>query len=170
MTMSTATHSHSFITRGMFKGEMTIILAADHAGFAMKEHIKGVLEGEGYGALEDVGAHRYYPTDNYPKYMKQVAHLMVKKKNAFAIIFGGSGQGEAIVVNRTKGVRAIVYAAHNPEIALVGRQHNNANVLSIGARFISDKEAEEAVATFLATPFSYEDRHERRIQQIDEEA
>ncbi|MDE0243570.1 MAG: RpiB/LacA/LacB family sugar-phosphate isomerase [Candidatus Kaiserbacteria bacterium] len=152
----------------MFKDDMTIILSADHAGFEMKEHIKSFLEDEGYKRIEDVGATQFYPTDHYPRYMKDAADRLTKTPNAFGILFGGSGQGEAIVANRYKGVRAIVYPAHNTEIVLLGRQHNDANVLSIGARLVSNSEAEEAIRLFLTTPFSYEDRHERRVQQIDE--
>ena len=152
----------------MFKEDMTIILAADHAGFEMKEQVKSSLEGRGYGHIEDIGAHRFYPTDNYPKYMKVAADLVAKTQGSFGLLFGGSGQGEAMVANRVKGVRAIVYPAHNIEIVSVGRQHNDANVLSVGARFVSNEEAEEAVGVFLAEPFSHEDRHERRVRQIDD--
>ena len=151
----------------MFKEDMTVILAADHAGFEMKEHIKSFLEEKGY-TVEDVGAHRFYPTDNYPKYMKLAAEHMTKTEHAVGVIFGGSGQGEAMVVNRVQGLRALVYVAHNPEIVTVGRQHNDANVLSVGSRFITNKQAEEAVELFLTEPFSHEDRHERRVRQIDE--
>jgi ribose 5-phosphate isomerase B len=85
-----------------------------------------------------------------------------------AIIFGGSGQGEAIVANRFRHVRAIVYAGGNLELVKLGREHNDANVLSIGARFVSLAEAVSAIDLFMATLFSHEERHSDRIIQIEE--
>ena len=87
---------------------------------------------------------------------------------SMAIIFGGSGQGEAIVANRFRHVRAIVYAGGNLELVKLGRLHNDANVLSIGARFVSFSEATQAINLFLDTAFSHEERHADRIVQIDE--
>jgi ribose 5-phosphate isomerase B len=87
---------------------------------------------------------------------------------SYAVIFGGSGQGEAIVANRFRHVRAIVYAGGNLELVKLGREHNDANILSIGARFVSGSEAKIAVDLFLATGFSHEERHADRIIQIDE--
>jgi ribose 5-phosphate isomerase B len=87
---------------------------------------------------------------------------------SFALIFGGSGQGEAIVANRFRHVRAIVYAGGNLELVKLGREHNDANILSIGARFVNANEAVQAVELFLSTPFSHEERHADRVIQIDE--
>ena len=144
----------------------TIILAADHAGFKLKKHIKQFLK-EGGHTVEDVGADALDPDDDYPIYMKAAAKALLKTPDAIGIIFGGSGQGEAMVINRHQGLRAIVYAASNPDVVKVGREHNDANVLAIGARFLSATQAEVAVEVFLATAFSEEERHERRIKEID---
>ena len=144
----------------------TIILATDHAGFEMKEHVKRFLEKNGH-AVKDVGAHTLDPDDDYPKYMRLAAEMLLKTPDVSGVVFGGSGQGEAIVLNRMKGIRAIVYAGSNPDIAKVGREHNDANVLSVGARFLSVAQVEVAVEVFLSTAFSGEERHERRIGQID---
>lgn len=147
---------------------MRVIFATDHAGFEMKEYIKKHLERKGY-IFEDVGAHSFDADDDYPPYMKEAAERMrsVEGDRAFGIVFGGSGQGEAIVMNRFRGVRAIVYTAHNLEMIRIGREHNDANVLSIGARFVSNEQAAEAADVFLSTPFPEEERHARRIAQID---
>ena len=143
-----------------------IILAADHAGFAMKEHIKHRFEKTGY-TVEDVGAPTNDPDDDYPMYMKKAAAAITAAPGSFGIVFGGSGQGEAIVMNRHAGIRAIVYAASNPELVKIGREHNNANVLSVGARFLSEEQAWVATEVFRKTAFSEDERHQRRLGQID---
>ena len=143
-----------------------IILAADHAGFEMKEYVKRHLESAGH-TIEDVGAHSLDLDDDYPVYMQKAVRLLAADDSAVGIVFGGSGQGEAMVMNRHKGIRAIVYVASNPDIAKIGREHNNANVLSVGARFLSATQAWVAVEVFLSTSFSEEERHQRRIEQID---
>ncbi len=145
---------------------MKIVLAADHAGFSMKEDIKVLLTEQGH-TVEDVGAHTMNPVDDYPAYMHDLAKRVAQFSDTVGIMFGGSGQGESIVANRHPGVRAIVYPAHDPEIVTLGRRHNDANVLSIGARLLTDAQMREAVELFLSTPFSAEDRHIRRIGQID---
>ncbi len=148
--------------------KQTIILAADHAGFELKENIKSFLEKSGHQIL-DVGAHKLTEGDDYPTYMAdaalKVAQDMVGETKA--IIFGGSGQGEAIVANRFPGVRATVWYGGNNEIIKLSREHNDANVLSIGARFVSEEEAKNAVEIWLNTNFSGDERHERRNKQID---
>lgn len=146
----------------------TIILATDHAGFEMKEHIKRFLEKHGH-TVKDVGAHALDPDDDYPQYMLAAAKALLDTPDSFAVVFGGSGQGEAMVLNRQRGIRAIVYAGSNPDIAKVGREHNDANVLSVGARLLSVAQVEVAVEVFLSTTFSHEERHVRRIAQIDSE-
>ena len=145
---------------------MNIVLAADHAGFEMKERIREHLAAAGH-AVDDVGAHRFSPTDDYPRYMHALADRVLRTPESFGIMFGGSGQGEAIVANRHAGIRAIVYPSANPDIIAFGRGHNDANVLSVGARFVTDDEARAAVDAFLAAPFSYDERHCRRIRDID---
>ena len=149
---------------------MKVYLATDHAGFTLKESIKTFLEAGGY-EVYDCGAHTHEPGDDYPSYMAQ-ASLSVQKdalhSPSYAIIFGGSGQGEAIVANRFRHVRAIVYAGGNLELVKLGREHNDANVLSIGARFVGEEEAKQVITLFLTTSFSHEERHADRIIQIDE--
>ncbi|MEK7646714.1 MAG: RpiB/LacA/LacB family sugar-phosphate isomerase [Patescibacteria group bacterium] len=146
----------------------TIILASDHAGFKLKESIKSFLENKGLSVI-DVGAHTLVEGDDYPTYMADAAMKVARDiaGNTRAIIFGGSGQGEAMVANRFPGVRATVWYGGTDEIIKLSREHNNANILSIGARFVDEKQATEAVELWLSTPFSGDERHERRNSQID---
>jgi ribose 5-phosphate isomerase B len=155
---------------------MNIILAADHAGFELKESIKRFLESKKLQVL-DVGAHELTPEDDYPVYMTAAAMKVAEdmKGETKAIIFGGSGQGEAMVANRFPGVRATVWYGDSERsdipdgfnIIKLSREHNDANVLSIGARFVTDEAAKKAVELWLATPFSGEEKHARRIELID---
>jgi len=146
---------------------MKIYLAADHAGFELKEKVRHWLKSLGY-ETHDEGAFELKAGDDYPDFIhmaiKQVASNPEEDK---AIIFGGSGQGEAMVANRYPGVRAAVYYGGNPEIIVLSRQHNNANVLSLGARFVSETEAYDVIKQWLNTEFPPESRHIRRIQKID---
>ncbi len=153
---------------------MIIYLATDHAGFELKEKIKKNLEESKDGLdveVSDCGALAFQDGDDYPEYMAQAA-LNVQRDAlhapAIGIFFGGSGQGEAIVANRFHHVRAIVYAGGDLELIKVGREHNDANVLAIGARFVTEKEAMQAIELFLKTPFSHLERHADRVIQIDE--
>lgn len=144
-----------------------VYLATDHAGFELKEAIKTHLDENGF-PVNDLGAHAYDPADDYPSFMHAAAKAVAESPHeACAIIFGGSGQGEAIVANRYAGVRAVVYNTENLELITLSREHNDANVLSIGARFVSEAAACEAVDLWLKTPFSGDERHVRRISQID---
>ncbi len=146
---------------------MKIILAADHAGFELKNKIKGLLITEGF-EVEDLGAHTLVPDDNYPEIMLPVAMRIVSQpENTKAIIFGKSGQGEAIICNRIPGVRAVVYYGKALEIIRLSRLHNDANVLSIGAGFVEEEEAYEAVKLWISTSFSQESRHTKRIEMLD---
>lgn len=146
----------------------TLILAADHAGFALKESIKKFLQEKGMTVL-DVGAHELIDGDDYPTYMAAAAIKVAEdmKGETKAVIFGGSGQGEAMVANRFPGVRAVVWYGGSMDIIKLSREHNDANILSIGARFVNEEELLKAVELWLATPFSGEERHQRRIGQID---
>jgi ribose 5-phosphate isomerase B len=149
---------------------MKIYLATDHAGFSLKEEVKKYLEEKG-NEVYDCGALTLEAGDDYPAYMAKAAESVHKDSMhdpSVAIIFGGSGQGEAIVANRYRHVRAIVYAGGNLELVKLGREHNDANVLSIGARFATGTEAVQAINLFLDTPFSHEERHADRIIQIEE--
>lgn len=149
---------------------MKIYVATDHAGFELKENIKKYLKETGH-EVYDCGALTLELGDGYPVYMAKAAESVQKDAMhapAMAVIFGGSGQGEAIVANRFRHVRAIVYAGGNLELVKLGREHNDANVISIGARFVTEAETKQAVDLFLTTPFSHDERHAERIVQIEE--
>jgi ribose 5-phosphate isomerase B len=153
------------------KKSRTIILASDHAGFKLKEAVEKFLDeqfGDSY-SITDVGAQELVDGDDYPVYMTAAAMKVAEdlSGNTKAIIFGGSGQGEAIVANRFPGVRAAVYYGGNEEVVELSRKHNDSNVLSIGARFVDEKTACHVVELWLGTAFSGEERHKRRIEQID---
>lgn len=152
-----------------------IHIGADHAGFELKEIIKEYLEKMHY-TIEDHGAYEYDDEDDYPDFCGPVGQAVSMDAEARGIVIGGSGQGEAIVANRFANVRAIVfngqYEPHDgrdvPNEIVTARQHNDANVLSLGARFLNEEEAIEAVQLWLETAFSGDERHERRIQKIEE--
>jgi len=145
---------------------MKIFLAADHAGFELKEKIKVFLRGLGY-EVADEGAFELKPNDDYPDFVEIVAKMVASDPDNRGIIFGGSGQGEAVCANRFKHVRAAVWYGGPTEILKLSRAHNNANVLSIAARFIDEAAVKEAVKLWLDTTFSGEDRHIRRIAKLD---
>lgn len=150
---------------------MTIYLATDHAGFELKEAIKAYLEEKSEHEVYDCGALTLEPGDNYPEYMARASEKVqydAQHDPSVAIIFGGSGVGEAIVANRFAHVRAVVYAGGPLDVIKVSREHNDTNVLSIGARFVTENEAKQAVDLFLSTTFSHDERHADRIIQIEE--
>lgn len=144
---------------------MEIYLAADHAGFELKEKVKEFLKKEGY-KVEDCGAFEFDKDDDYPDFISQAAEAISKDSSSKAIIFGGSGQGEAIVANKFPNVRAAVYYGRAEEMPSLTRQHNDSNILSLGARFLTEEEAISGIKLFLETPFSEELRHVRRIEKI----
>lgn len=144
---------------------MQIFLASDHAGFELKNILAQFLRGQG-NEVEDMGPATYIEEDDYPDYITPMAAKVAQNKGSFGIAIGGSGQGEAMAANRIKGVRAAVYYGVNKEIIKLSRQHNDANVLSLGARFISADEAIAAVLEWLSTPFSNDARHVRRIEKL----
>jgi ribose 5-phosphate isomerase B len=142
---------------------MKVFLATDHAGFALKEEIKKYLQQQNYKVV-DCGAFSIDPTDDYPNFIKKVGEAIESDPTAFGIIFGKSGAGEEIVANKFKNVRAVLgFSKENVELS---RQHNNANVLSLGAAFEDFAKAKELVKIFLKTPFSNDPRHIRRIGEI----
>ena len=143
---------------------MKIFLGSDHAGFPLKEFLKKHLSKT--DDVEDCGTFDDKPCD-YPDFVFPVAEKVARNKNSKGIILGGSGQGEAIAANRIKNVRAAVYYGGNHEIVKLSRTHNNANILSLGARFLTEKEALSAVQLWLETDFPGEERHVRRITKID---
>jgi ribose 5-phosphate isomerase B len=150
---------------------MTIYLATDHAGFELKEAIKAYLEERPEYEVYDCGALTLEEGDDYPEYMARAAEKVQfdsMHEPSLAIIFGGSGVGEGIVANRYAHVRAVTYAGGPLDVIKISREHNDTNVLSVGARFVSVSEAKQAVDLFLGTPFSHDERHADRIIQIEE--
>ena len=144
---------------------MKIHIATDHAGLELKNAIRDYLKEKGHN-LTDHGAHVYDAQDDYPDFIFPCARAVVADPESRGIILGGSGQGEAMAANRIKGVRAAVYYGEEREIARLSREHNNANVLSLGARFISEQEIYDIIETWLDEPFEGK-RHQRRIDKLD---
>ncbi|MDO8523010.1 MAG: RpiB/LacA/LacB family sugar-phosphate isomerase [bacterium] len=145
---------------------MKIYLGSDHAGFELKEVIKGFLISKKYD-VEDLGALKFEAEDDYPDFIRPVAVAVSKNPDKDrGIIFGASGQGEAMCANRFKGVRATVFYGGAMKIIDLSREHNNANILSLGARFVTEDEAKMAVEFWLRTGFAG-GRHKRRIDKID---
>ena len=137
---------------------MKILLASDHAGFELKAELGKFLHGKGY-EVEDCGPAKLDPEDDYPNFINPCARKISGNPTGLkAVIIGGSGEGEAIAANRLKGVRAATYYGGNTDIVLLSRKHNDSNILSLGARFMSADEAKEAVKLWLKTPFSGEDK------------
>ena len=152
---------------------MKIYIGTDHAGLAQKERIVEYLKNAGYEVV-DCGAHEYDENDDYPDYIIPVAKAVSQNPgSAKGIILGGSGQGEAMTANRFPHVRAAVYygnafsVSNNVSVIEHARGDNDSNVLSLGARFISDDQAVEAVKLWLEIPFSNNERHKRRIVKLD---
>ena len=145
---------------------MKIFIGSDHAGFELKKNLIGYLEDLGHD-VRDCGAKEFNPEDDYPDFIipvaKEVSHMPDKVRG---VVIGGSGQGEAMCANKVYGVRAAVYYGGNKDIIRLSREHNDANVLSLGARFISPEEARVAVKLWLDTPFSGDERHKRRILKM----
>ena len=140
---------------------MRIAIAADHAGYPLKEHLRGLLAGDGHDVVDE-GTHSSEPVD-YPVYCVRVARDVAEERVERGIVLGGSGNGEQIVANKVAGVRAAL--CNDLYTARLSRQHNDANVLGMGARIVAPALAEEIVRLWLATPFEA-GRHERRIEQI----
>ena len=164
---------------------MKIYIASDHAGFNLKEEIIPFVKSLDFRhEVFDLGPANYDENDDYPDFIAPVAKAISGDPEARGIIIGGSGQGEAMTANRFNGVRAAVfYGEHVPiqyidmtmkesqdpyEIVKLSRAHNDANILSIGARFVSSAESKMAIKLFLETSFTGEERHLRRIKKIDE--
>jgi ribose 5-phosphate isomerase B len=144
-----------------------IYLASDHRGFELKERIKEWLA-EWSHPFEDCGPSRYDENDDYPDFVSVAARNVAQSPGEHrAIVLGATGQGEAMVANRHRGVRAAVYYGGNDDILTLSREHNDANVLSLGASFLSPDEAKAAIQRWLTTPFSDEERHVRRIGKMD---
>lgn len=162
---------------------MKIALTTDHAGYEQLNALQAFLEGQGHHCV-NYGPNAFHETDDYPDFIFPAAKAVASGDCERGIIMGGSGQGEAMAANRIKTIRAAVYygpvaaqgaidaegtpAADEFEILRLSRQHNDANVLSLGARFLTQPQIEQAVTLWLSTPFSNVDRHSRRIKKLDE--
>ena len=144
---------------------MKIHLATDHAGLDLKNSIKEYLLDKGHD-ITDHGANEYDALDDYPDFIFPCAHAVADDTESRGIILGGSGQGEAMAANRVKGIRAAVYYNGPNEIVKLSREHNNANVLSLGARFMDEGEILSVIKSWLAEPFAG-GRHQRRIDKLD---
>ena len=146
---------------------MKIYIGTDHAGYDLKEKLKQFLiEDLGHDVI-DFGADSFDEGDDYPDFIVPVAKVVADDAGSFGIILGGSGQGEAMSANREHGVRAAVYYGGPKEIVTLSREHNNANILSLGARFVSLEEVKDVVKLWLGTEFSGNERHQRRIDKLD---
>ena len=145
---------------------MKIHLATDHAGLELKEKVKLYLSDLNYEVI-DHGAYEYDALDDYPDFIFPCANAVSNDPESRGIILGGSGQGEAMAANRVKGVRAAVFYNGPDEIIKLSRQHNNANILSLGARFMSEEEIYKVIEVWLSTDFE-SGRHLRRIEKLDE--
>lgn len=143
---------------------MRVFVGSDHAGFALKAKVAEQIRALGHEPV-DVGPHAFDPEDDYPPYCLRAAAGAVSE-GTLAIVIGGSGNGEAIAANKVKGARCAL--AHSDETARLAREHNDANVLSLGARMIAEPDALRFVTLFLTTPFSGGERHARRIAMLAE--
>jgi ribose 5-phosphate isomerase B len=142
---------------------MRIHIGSDHAGLEFKAKIIDHLRSQGH-EVKDHGPHQFDPLDDYPIFCIPAAQAVAADKDSFGIVLGGSGNGEQMAANKVKGVRAaLVWSIDTAKLA---REHNNANVISLGGRMHPEKFCLELVDTFLATPFSGDERHLRRIAQI----
>lgn len=159
-----------------------VYIASDHTGFELKKELMIYIKSLGYEA-SDKGPFLYDKDDDYPDFIRPCAEAVASDQGSFGVIFGGSGQGEAITANRVPGVRAAVFyggilakgavdiegnLSTDPyEIVKLAREHNNANIISFGTRFLTVEEMKEAIKIFLSIEWKRVERHERRINKID---
>lgn len=144
---------------------MRVYIGSDHAGFELKSRLVEHLTGQGHDVI-DCGPEAYDAEDDYPPYCLLVGVKTAADPESLGIVIGGSGNGEAIAANKVKGVRCAL--AFSDDTAKLGREHNNANVLSLGARMYDDETALRYADLFLSTPFSAVERHERRIALLED--
>lgn len=142
---------------------MRIHVATDHAGFELKAPLVEHLRSQGHDVV-DHGAHEYDAQDDYPGFCFAAAEAVASEPGSLGVVIGGSGNGEQIAANKVPGIRASL--GWSPEIASLTRQHNDANVIGIGARMHSSEDAIAIVEAFLAEPFSGDERHQRRVDQL----
>ncbi len=144
---------------------MKVYFGTDHAGFQLKEELKRFVADLGHD-VEDLGNAVLDESDDYPDFIYPVAQKVGHEPDARGIVLGGSGQGEAMVANKVRGIRCAI--GFSVEAARLSREHNDANMLSLGARLISSQDAKKIVKVWLETPFTEEERHIRRIKKIRE--
>ncbi len=161
---------------------MKVFIATDHTGYILKNTLVDYVRDALLYEIEDLGAHELNPEDDYPDLIRPCAERVAATPGSLGIVIGGSGQGEAMVANKVAGVRAATFYGQSRatgavdaegapsldgfDIVRLAREHNDANVLSLGARFVSEEDAKEAVRIFLETPFTGVARHTRRIRKI----
>lgn len=144
---------------------MRVHIATDHAAFDLKQYLAKELTAAGYDVI-DHGAEAYDPQDDYPTFVVPAAEAVVADPGSRGIVLGGSGNGEQMAANKVLGVRAAL--AYNTVMARLAREHNDANVLSLGGRMQSLEDALAMATVFLETPFSNDPRHVRRVQEIQQ--
>lgn len=142
---------------------MRVHIGSDHAGWELKNHLVAELRNEGHDVV-DHGPQEYDAEDDYPVYCIPAAEAAVREAGSLGVVIGGSGNGEQIAANKVVGSRAAL--AYDADTAKLARQHNDANVISIGARMHTPAEALDLVRVFLQTPFSEDERHARRIRLL----
>ncbi|MEE1802584.1 ribose-5-phosphate isomerase [Streptomyces sp. JV176] len=144
---------------------MRVYLGSDHAGFELKNHLVEWLTAQGHDPV-DCGPHVYDAQDDYPPFCLRAAERTAADGDSLGIVIGGSGNGEQIAANKVKGVRAVL--AWSEQTAALGREHNDANVISVGGRMHTQDEVTRFIEVFLATPYSGAERHARRIAMLTE--
>ncbi|HEX2773037.1 MAG TPA: ribose-5-phosphate isomerase [Micromonosporaceae bacterium] len=142
---------------------MRVYLGSDHAGYELKMHLISHLAKRGYEVI-DVGPRAFDPDDDYPAYCLHTGTQVVADPGSLGVVIGGSGNGEQIAANKVAGVRAAL--AWNSDTAQLAREHNDANIVAVGARQHTLDDATAIVEAFLTTPFSGGSRHQRRIDQV----
>lgn len=142
---------------------MRVHVGSDHAGYELKQHLVGHLTGLGHEVV-DHGPDRYDPLDDYPPFCLRAALAVVGDTGSLGVVIGGSGNGEQIAANKVRGVRSAL--AWSTQTAVLARQHNDANVLAVGARMHGRDEATSFVDAYLAESFSQDARHQRRIDML----
>lgn len=146
---------------------MNIYIASDHAGFQLKNELIPFLKEKGFDVV-DCGPKVYEHDDDYPDHIAIVGERISSEPESKGIVIGLSGQGEAMVANRFSNVRCAVYYGGSKHVLTLSREHNDANVLSLGAHFLTTEEAHKAVLLWLSTEFSGEEKHARRIEKIEQ--
>lgn len=142
---------------------MRVHIGGDHAAYELQRHLVAWLEQEGYEVV-DHGPTAYDAQDDYPVFVLRAAEAVAADPESLGVVLGGSGNGEQMAANKVRGIRAAL--AFTPELAELARQHNDAQILSVGGRFTTLEGAEATVRTFLVTPFTGEDRHQRRLDMV----